>query len=195
MKYVAFILLALALMGSFLLVSGGRRGEQATTSTPTLNPTIGEQKEVSSAMQITSSVFQHNQPIPTKYTCDGENINPPLTFSDVPAQAKSLVLINDDPDALAGTWVHWTVWNIPPTTTAISENSVPQGAVEGVTSFRKPGYGGPCPPSGTHRYFFKLYALDTTLSLGPSATKQDLEKAMEGHILAKAEFIGLYSRR
>lgn len=146
-------------------------------------------------MKIESAAFQHNQSIPSKHTCDGQNVNPPLTFSDIPAEAKSLVLINDDPDAPAGTWVHWTVWNISPTTTQIPENSVPQGAVEGITSFRKPGYGGPCPPSGTHRYFFKLYALDRTLDLDQSATKQELEKAMEGHIVTQTELIGLYNRK
>ncbi|RLF04972.1 MAG: YbhB/YbcL family Raf kinase inhibitor-like protein, partial [Thermoprotei archaeon] len=97
-------------------------------------------------------------------------------------------------DAPMGTWVHWTVWNIDPKTVEIPENSVPEGAVEGITDFGKPGYGGPCPPSGTHRYFFKLYALDTTLDLGSDATKSDIEKAMEGHILEKAELIGRYSR-
>lgn len=151
-------------------------------------------RQQSKGMKIESAAFGHNQAIPSKYTCDGQNVNPPLTFSDVPSDAKSLVLINDDPDAPAGTWVHWTVWNISSQTTEIAEDSVPQGSVEGVTSFGKPGYGGPCPPSGTHRYFFKLYALDTTLDLDQSATKQDLEKAMEGHILAEASLIGLYSR-
>lgn len=100
----------------------------------------------------------------------------------------------DDPDAPAGTWIHWTVWNIPPTTTNIMENSKPEG-VEGVTSFGEPGYGGPCPPSGTHHYFFKLYALDTTLDLPSAAKKEDLEKAIEGHILDKTELIGLYQKK
>ncbi|GAG65703.1 unnamed protein product, partial [marine sediment metagenome] len=106
--------------------------------------------------------------------------------------AKSLVLIVDDPDAPAKTWVHWTVWNIDPKTTEILENSIPQDAVEGVTDFGTSGYGGPCPPSGTHRYFFKLYALDTTLDLSSSATVEDIQEAMEGHILDSVELIGLY---
>lgn len=143
-------------------------------------------------MKITSSAFSHNQKLPAKYTCDGININPPLTISDIPEVAKSLVLIHDDPDAPMGAWVHWTLWNVNPATLEISENNVPNGAVEGMTSFRKTGYGGACPPSGTHRYFFKIYALDTTLNLSSSAKSSDIESAMEGHILAKAELIGLY---
>jgi Raf kinase inhibitor-like YbhB/YbcL family protein len=146
------------------------------------------------AMNIQSSAFQHNQFIPSKYACEGEDINPPLSISDVPAGAKSLALIMDDPDAPMATWVHWLVWNINIATTEILENTVPQGAVEGDTSWNRPGYGGPCPPSGTHRYFFKLYALDTTLDLVSGADKSQLEAAMEGHIVAQAEFIGLYSR-
>jgi len=146
-------------------------------------------------MKLTSSAFEHNQKIPSQYTCDGENINPPLTISDVPQNAKSLVLIMDDPDAPSGDWVHWTAWNIAPQTTEIAENSTPAGAVEGLTSFGKPGYGGPCPPSGEHRYFFKIYALDINLDLTPKNDKRELLQAMEGHILDFAELIGLYSRQ
>lgn len=145
-------------------------------------------------MKLSSLAFQNNGYIPLKYTCDGENVNPPLEISGVPAGTQSLVLIMDDPDAPLGTWIHWTLWNINPETKEIKENSVPPGAVEGMTSFGKPGYGGPCPPSGTHRYFFKLYALDTTINLNQQADKKLLEKAMAGHILDKAEIIGLYKR-
>jgi len=148
-----------------------------------------------SNMKIESPVFSNNELIPKKYTCDGEDVNPPLKISEVPEEAKSLVLIVDDPDAPMGTWVHWTVWNIDPKTVEIPENSVPEGAVEGITDFGKPGYGGPCPPSGTHRYFFKLYALDTTLDLDSNAKKTDIEKAMKDHILEKAELVGVYSRQ
>ena len=159
-------------------------------------------------MKISSSAVGHNQSIPAKYTCDGENINPPLQIADVPSAAKSLVLISDDPDAPMGTWVHWTVWNITPYTKEIQENTIPKlapwdpaspatpiPAIEGVTSFGKFGYGGPCPPSGTHRYFFKLYALDSILDLPISAKAADIEKAMKGHILDKTELIGLYKRQ
>ena len=154
-------------------------------------------------MIITSPAFSHNGQVPKKYTCDGEDINPPLVLGGVPESAKSLVLIVDDPDAPRGTlrlgsgqaWVHWTVWNINPQTTAIAENGVPTDAVEGTTDFGRTGWGGPCPPSGTHRYFFKIYALKTSLDLPSTARKTDLEKAMEGHILDQAELIGLYKRQ
>lgn len=145
-------------------------------------------------MKVQSPVFNHNENIPAKYTCDGENINPPLLISDASENAQSLVLVVDDPDAPAGTFVHWTIWNINPKTTEIPENTVPIGAVEGTTSYNKPGFGGPCPPAGSHRYFFKLYALNSVLDLPASASKEDLEKAMEGHILEQAELIGLYER-
>lgn len=145
-------------------------------------------------MIIGSPSFANDEMIPSKYTCDAENLNPTLTISGVPGSAKSLVLIVDDPDAPGKTWVHWTVWNIDPGTAEISENSVPAGAVEGVTDFGMPGYDGPCPPSGTHRYFFKLYALDITLDIDPSSTVGNIEGAMEGHILDSSELVGLYQR-
>jgi Raf kinase inhibitor-like YbhB/YbcL family protein len=153
---------------------------------------VEAEEELGGVMKIESPSFKNNEMIPSKYTCDAENINPPITISGISQDAKSLVLIVDDPDAPAKTWVHWTVWNIDPKTTEILENSVPQDAVEGVTDFGTPGYGGPCPPSGTHRYFFKLYALDTTLDLSSSATVEDIQEAMEGHILDSVELIGLY---
>ncbi len=146
-------------------------------------------------LKITSPAFENNGDIPPKYTCDGDNVNPELIFEGVPSGAESLVLIVDDPDAPRGTWVHWTVWNIDPSTDSIVEDSVPPGAVEGNTDFGRPGYGGPCPPSGTHRYFFKLYALDTDLDLDIASEASDIEAAMERHVLASAELIGLYSRQ
>jgi len=145
-------------------------------------------------MQLKSPVFEPNQPIPSKYTCDEENVNPPLEIEDVPKEAESLALIVDDPDAPGKSWVHWVVWNIDPKTKGILEASLPQGGQEGVTDFGRTGYGGPCPASGQHHYFFKLYALDKKLELGDNATRADLEKAMQGHILAEAELIGLYKR-
>ena len=151
------------------------------------------QKEEIQKMEIKSN-FEHNSVIPTKYTCDGEDINPPLEVSNIPEGTASFVLIVDDPDAPAGTWVHWVVFNIPPNVKSIGENSVPKDSTQGINSFNKVDYGGPCPPSGTHRYFFKLYSLDNTIGLDSSATKADVESAMQGHILASAELIGLYSR-
>jgi Raf kinase inhibitor-like YbhB/YbcL family protein len=141
---------------------------------------------------VKSSAFANNGPIPPEFTCDGEDVNPPLTIDGIPEETQSLVLIVDDPDAPMGTWVHWIVWNIPPSD-KIEENTVP--GVEGANDFRKHSYGGPCQPSGTHRYFFKVYALDTRLNLSPNSRKKDLEKTMQNHILAKGEIIGRYSRR
>lgn len=145
-------------------------------------------------MKIVSPAFEHNKTIPKKYTCQGDNINPPLQFSDVPDIAKSLALIVDDPDATVGTFDHWVVFNIPKETTHIQENSVPHGALQGKNGAGEKNFIGPCPPSGTHRYFFKLYALDSTLSLNPSAGKADVEAGMKVHILDKAELIGLYKK-
>lgn len=146
-------------------------------------------------MKISSSAFGNNSTIPKKYTCEGQDINPPLQFDEIPPETKSLALIMDDPDAPMGTWVHWVVWNISPNTLKIAENDVPQAAVLGINDSRKLEYGGPCPPPGKpHRYFFKLYALDIVISLKQGSFKKDLEEIMEKHILAKAELVGLYQR-
>jgi Raf kinase inhibitor-like YbhB/YbcL family protein len=147
------------------------------------------------AIKISSAVFAQNASIPAKYTCDGSDVSPPLMIENVPLEAKSLALIVDDPDAPAGTWVHWVVWNLDPATKEIKENMLPPGAQEGMNDFRKRSYGGPCPPGGTHRYFFKLYALDTVMTLGPNTTKALLEQAMRRHIVAQSELIGRYKRR
>ncbi len=163
--------------------------------TPSLTETAGGDVSVTSTrMKITSSVFENNQNIPSKYTCDGENINPPLEFSEVPEDAVSLALIVDDPDAPNGDWVHWVLFNMPAGTAGIGENSVPAGT-EGTTDFGNAGWGGPCPPSGTHRYYFKLFALDTELDLDSSTTKAEMETAMTGHILDRSQIIGLYQRQ
>ncbi|HEC64181.1 MAG TPA: YbhB/YbcL family Raf kinase inhibitor-like protein [bacterium] len=143
-------------------------------------------------MYLTSSVFAENEKIPEKYTCDGDNINPPLSLVDVDGGAKSVALIVDDPDAPNGTWDHWIIWNISPETEEINEDSTPQNAVVGKNSFGKNDYGGPCPPSGTHRYFFRLYSLDTTIDLPKNSDKAALEQAMENHILQKAQLIGTF---
>ncbi len=149
-------------------------------------------------MKITSPVFNYNQSIPSTYTCDGTNINPALTISEVPSQAKSLTLIMDDPDVPKfvredGLWVHWLMWNIKPDTILIPENTTPLGVV-GLNTRHTNTYTGPCPPDKEHRYFFKLYALDTLLDLDVTADKDQLEKTMEGHIIEQTELIGLYKR-
>jgi hypothetical protein len=147
-------------------------------------------------MQITSSAFDNNSPIPSKYTCDGEDINPPLSFSDVPEAAKSLVLFVDDPDAPGKIFVHWVLYNISPNVKFIAEDDKPGTAAVGVNSAGENLYVGPCPPSGTHRYFFKLYALDARLEDLPDFADLDIvEEAMQGSILAQAELIGLYSSK
>ena len=143
-------------------------------------------------LKVKSPAFEHGKLIPKKYSCDGQDINPPLTIEGIPKEARTLVLALDDPDAPSGTFDHWIVWNIPASTTKIAENSVP--GKEGFNSARQTGYMGPCPPSGTHRYFFKVYALDIELNLGLGSKKKDAEKAMQGHVLAKGELMGTYTR-
>lgn len=144
-------------------------------------------------MKLSSPAFTAGQPIPDKYTCDGQDLIPPLEFSEVPPTAKSLALVMDDPDAPMGTWDHWLVWNIPAKTTRIAEGKAPEG-VTGTNSWNKTTWGGPCPPDREHRYFFRLYALDTTLNLAARARKGELQKAMQGHIVAEAELMGRYDR-
>jgi Raf kinase inhibitor-like YbhB/YbcL family protein len=151
-------------------------------------------------MQIKSAVFENNGLIPKKYTCDGADISPPLTWTKYPAGTKGIALICDDPDAPMGTWVHWVLYGLSPETTSLSEGVPAQkevlgGARQGVNDFGKIGYGGPCPPTGpAHRYFFKLYALDIELNLPSGATKQDVEKAIKGHIVDEGQLIGKYGR-
>ena len=145
-------------------------------------------------MKLTSPAFANNGNIPSEYTCDGSGLSPQLDIGEIPSNAKSLVLICDDPDAPMGTWDHWVVFNIYPSAKEIHKGTEPKGA-GGKNSWNKTGYGGPCPPSGTHRYFFKLYALDIVLGLPQESEKQDLEKAMEGHIIEKAQLVGLYKRK
>jgi len=142
-------------------------------------------------LTVKSPVFEHNGDIPSKYTCQGEDVNPPLEIAGIPEGTVSLVLLVEDVEASRGIFVHWVVWNIDPVN-RIGENSIP--GIEGTNDFKKHSYGGPCPPSGTHRYFFTVYALDTILGLDSHATKQDVERAMEGHILAQGELIGLCSK-
>ena len=145
-------------------------------------------------MKITSSTFQQGGNIPSKFTCDGANTSPSLQISDVPSEAKGLVLIVDDPDAPSGLFTHWTAWNISPQTSTVAEGSTPKG-VHGTNDFGKSGYGGPCPPSGMHRYYFKIFALDRELDLPAGARRGQLDAAMKGHVIAQGELMGRYSRK
>ncbi|MDA8169840.1 MAG: YbhB/YbcL family Raf kinase inhibitor-like protein [Nitrospiraceae bacterium] len=152
--------------------------------------------EKTGTLAIKSPAFEENRDIPTEYTCEGRNINPPLVIENIPAGAKSLALIVIDPDAPSGTWTHWLVWNIPPETREIKANSVPSGASQGLNDARKKGYYGPCPPSGIHHYIFKLYALDAKLDLkDPGIKRAELERAIRGHVISETEITGLYGRR
>ena len=151
------------------------------------------------AIKVTSTAFAEGGMIPKEYTCDGADISPPLSWSGVPGEAKSLALICDDPDAPGRIWVHWVLFNIPLDPSELpahvpADETLADGARNGVSDFGRFGYGGPCPPGGTHRYFFKLYALDTMLDLSGRVTKNDLLSAMEGHILAEGQLMGKYRR-
>jgi Raf kinase inhibitor-like YbhB/YbcL family protein len=151
-------------------------------------------------IKITSSVFEEDGLIPPKYTCDGADISPPLQWDAVPEGTNSIALISDDPDAPMGTWVHWVIFGLPADTRELAENIppdeiLPNGARQGLSDFGRIGYGGPCPPSGTHRYFFKIYALDTEIDLPAGANKRQLLKAVEGHILGQGQLIGKYKRQ
>ena len=151
------------------------------------------------ALVITSSAFSEGQAIPKRHTCDGPDVSPDLAWSGVPGKAASLALICDDPDAPMGTWVHWVLFNIPADQDGLpteipSDAVLENGARHGTNDFRRLGFGGPCPPGGTHRYFFKLYALDTMLELDSGVTKAQLLEAMQGHILAEGQLMGTYSR-
>ena len=146
-------------------------------------------------MKITSSAFSEGGAIPDKYAKDEQNVNLPLRIEGAPADTKSLLLIMDDPDAPVGLFTHWLVWNIDPKTTEIAENSVPTGAVQGTNDYPNLGYGGPQPPSGTHRYFFKIFALDRTLDLKSGAKRKEVDAAMRGHVIAQGELMGRYSHK
>ncbi|MEE9252063.1 MAG: YbhB/YbcL family Raf kinase inhibitor-like protein [Thermodesulfobacteriota bacterium] len=151
------------------------------------------------SMNVTSAAFEEGGMIPRQYSCDGADISPPLAWSGVPEGTKSIALICDDPDAPVGVWVHWVLYNLPPDTTELpegvpSQKTLSSGAMHGRNDFGNLEYGGPCPPGGTHRYYFKLYTLDTELELSPGASKKQLLSAMEGHILAQGQLMGRYKR-
>jgi Raf kinase inhibitor-like YbhB/YbcL family protein len=146
-------------------------------------------------MKIESNIFKNNGDIPAEYTCSGKSTRVPISISGVPKEAKSLAIIVDDPDAPSGDFVHWVLWNIPADTSMIESDSIPNGAQEGANGTGKPGWVAPCPPSGTHHYFFRLYALDINLSIEKPSTKSDLILAMGGHIIEEATLVGLYGKK
>jgi Raf kinase inhibitor-like YbhB/YbcL family protein len=176
-------------IGSVFILCGANLGVSANSATG------------KATMQITSTAFREGQPIPEEYTCDEKNASPPLQWTGAPESTKSLVVIADDPDAPVGTWVHWVLYDLPPSVSALPEGlpksqHTPQGAKQGLNDFKHLGYGGPCPPPGKpHRYFFKLYALDTVLNLRPGSRKQDVERAMDKHVLAEGHLMGTYQRK
>jgi len=181
---------SLLLVGFLLLAGCG--------GTPAAAPAAVEPAR-SDGAKITSPAFAAGEMIPSRYTCDAENISPPLQWTGVPPGAETLALIVDDPDAPMGTWVHWVVFGLPGVTMGLPEGvpaqpAIEGGGVQGVTSFRTVGYGGPCPPSGTHRYYFRLYALDASLALGSDASAREVQEAVEGHVLAEATLMGRYRR-
>ena len=190
------LLSALLFVTLLALVVGGCAPGRSPAPTPAVPAEKGEQ---TMPFSLTSTTFAEGEPIPRKYTCDGDDISPPLEWSDPPEGVQSFALIADDPDAPTGTWVHWVLYDLPAETRTLPEAvppdaDRPDGSRHGRSGFRRLGYGGPCPPSGTHRYSFKIYALDTVLGLAAGADKEQLLQAMEGHVLAQAELMGVYSR-
>ena len=186
---------ALLVLGALALLGCGQSPRTAS-SPSSRQPAQAEASEI----KLVSNAFKEGQPIPLQYTCSGVNVSPPLEWSGVPKSAKTIAIIADDPDAPAGTWVHWVLYNLPAESMGLIENvpfseNLRTGGFQGKNDFGKIGYGGPCPPSGTHRYFFKIYAVDSELPLKGGATKTELEKAMEGHITAQAQLMGTYSRQ
>jgi len=200
-KYPSFLifiasLLAFILIGCLALyLLGPAEGEVFSTITEeTPFP-----DSLEDSMNLTSTAFSYGEFIPAKYSCNGEDVSPSLSWTEPPAGTQSFALIMDDPDAPVGTWAHWVLFNLPASARGLSEGmpsdlKFADGSVQGITSARSHGYHGPCPPSGTHRYFFKLYALDTTLSLTFAADKKEVLAAMDGHILAQAELMGKFSK-
>jgi Raf kinase inhibitor-like YbhB/YbcL family protein len=178
----------LACLSAFLIVLAGCQGKHSTEPTP-----VGRQ------LQVESAAFVDGETIPVQYTCDGQGTSPPLSWAEPPAGTQSLALILDDPDAPVGTFVHWVLFNLPPATRSLPEGVPPgeqaEGGLQGTNNANRQGFNGPCPPKGsTHRYFFKIYALDTTLDLQAGASKADVEKAMAGHVLAQGQIVGQYGR-
>lgn len=192
---IGVLLVVVALGGFFVLrLPQQEKGGEIKEVTPTQVIEDVTYRETVTGMTISSSAFDNTGSIPAKYTCDAQDVNPPLNFGDISNEAKSLALIVDDPDAPVGVWNHWLVWNISPDVASIEENSIPERAVAGKNDFGNNNYGGPCPPSGTHRYRFKLFALDTELDIPETSKQKDVEAAIEGHILGQTTLVGTYGR-
>jgi Raf kinase inhibitor-like YbhB/YbcL family protein len=191
------VIVAALLLSNVIACSSRQQPAQPPTISQTSVSSPSPQSK--SELKLTSTAFKEGEAIPRGYTCDGANVSPPLEWTGVPKTAKTIAIIADDPDAPAGTWVHWVLYNLPADGLGLIENT-PQtetlkgGGVQGKNDFGKIGYGGACPPSGTHRYFFKFYALDSELPLQPGATKIDVEKAMAGHIVGQTQLMGTYHR-
>jgi Raf kinase inhibitor-like YbhB/YbcL family protein len=187
------------LLGILVLAALGCEAGESPTATTVAPPPAAAKEGTATTFQLTSAAFAPGESIPLRYTCDGDDISPPLEWGDPPSGSQSFALIADDPDAPSGTWVHWVLYDLPATARGLPEAVPPDaeladGGRHGKNSWKRLGYGGPCPPSGTHSYFFKLYALDTTLNLDSNKSKDALLQAMEGHVLAQTELMGTYTR-
>ena len=193
MKAIFFIIVIFLIGVSFFLALNSSQEAVIIGENEESDKIINNQDQIMDILKLTSASFEPGGNIPSRHTCDGEGINPTLNIEGVQEDAKSLVLIMDDPDAPSGTWDHWVKFNISTSTTEIKENEEPEG-VSGIGTSGNKEYFGPCPPDREHRYFFKLYSLDTELDLKEGATKKEVEKAMEDHILQQTELIGLYER-
>lgn len=190
MKIILFIVVMIIIVGSFVVALNNNKSADISGNSEKI---INNQENNMQKLILTSSAFGNNGKIPSRHTCDGEGVSPALQIEGVEQNAKSLVLIMDDPDAPSGVWDHWVKFNISTSTKEIKEGSEPEG-ISGIGTTGNKGYFGPCPPDREHRYFFKLYSLDTELDLKEGATKKEVEKAMEEHILQQAELIGIYER-
>ncbi len=199
MRRIQFVFGVGLVMLLWLVTACGGTPAPSPTATP-VPPIPTPQGTLTASFRLTSAAFGYGAPIPRRYTCDGEDISPPLSWSAPPEGTRSFVLICDDPDAPAGTWVHWVLYNIPAGARELAEGlpaeaELADGSLNGVNSWSRLGYGGPCPPGGTHRYFFKLYALDVPLALESGLAKPQVLEAMEGHILAETTLMGTYRRQ
>ena len=202
LKYFVLVITVILISGCVTGNNNAITDEITPEVTAEVTETVDEYTQEAVIMEdfsISSGAFGQGDTIPVEYTCDGSDISPPLVFSGIPGGTKSIALIMDDPDAPGGIWVHWVIYNMPADTRELAKGmpragTLPDGSRQGTSDFGKTGYSGPCPPSGTHRYYFKTYALDTVLDLQPGASKAQLENAMQGHVLAKAELMGKYAR-